>query len=67
MQKLFIVLGLFFLLLGAAWPLLSKLPFGRLPGDIYIERENFSFYFPLTTGLLISVVLSQILWWWTRK
>lgn len=67
MQKLFIVLGLFFLLLGAAWPLLSKLPFGRLPGDIYIERENFSFYFPLTTGLLISVVLSLILWWWTRK
>jgi hypothetical protein len=67
MQKLFIVLGLFFLLLGAAWPLLSKLPFGRLPGDIYIERENFSFYFPLTTGLLVSVVLSLILWWWTRK
>lgn len=67
MQKLFIVLGLFFLLLGAAWPLLSKLPFGRLPGDIYIERENFSFYFPLTTGLLVSAVLSLILWWWTRK
>ncbi len=67
MHKLFIVLGLFFLLLGAAWPLLSKLPFGRLPGDIYIERENFSFYFPLTTGLLVSVVLSLILWWWTRK
>lgn len=67
MQKLLIVLGLFFLLLGVAWPLLSRLPFGRLPGDIHIERENFSLYFPLTTGLLISVVLSLILWWWTRK
>jgi len=67
MQKLLITLGLIFLLLGVAWPLLSKLPFGRLPGDIYIERENFSFYFPLMTGLLVSVVLSLILWWWTRK
>jgi Protein of unknown function (DUF2905) len=67
MQKLFISLGLIFVLLGVAWPLLSKLPFGRLPGDIYIERENFSFYFPLMTGLLVSVVLSLILWWWTRK
>jgi hypothetical protein len=67
MQKLLISLGLIFLLLGVAWPLLSKLPFGRLPGDIYIERENFSFYFPLMTGLLVSVVLSLILWWWTRK
>jgi len=42
------------------------LPFGRLPGDIHIERENFSFHFPLMTGLLISIVLSLILWW-TRK
>jgi ribose/xylose/arabinose/galactoside ABC-type transport system permease subunit len=67
MQKLLITLGLIFLLLGVAWPLLSKLPFGRLPGDIYIERENFSFYFPLMTGLLVSLVLSLILWWWTRK
>ena len=67
MQKLLITLGIIFLLLGVAWPLLSKLPFGRLPGDIYIERENFSFYFPLMTGLLVSVVLSLIFWWWTRK
>jgi hypothetical protein len=46
---------------------LSKLPFGRLPGDIVIERENFRLYFPLTTGLLVSLVLSFLLWWWTRK
>lgn len=67
MQRLFILLGLLLLLVGLAWPWLSKLPFGRLPGDITIERENFSFYFPLTTGLLVSVLLSLLLWWWSRK
>ncbi len=67
MQQLFITLGIILLLLGVAWPLLSKLPFGRLPGDIFIERENFTFYFPLTTGILISIVLSFLLWLWMRK
>ncbi|MBA4142703.1 MAG: DUF2905 domain-containing protein [Nitrosospira sp.] len=67
MQRLLILLGIVLLLSGLAWPWLSKLPFGRLPGDITIERENFSFYFPLTTGLLLSVVLSLLLWWWSRK
>ncbi|MCC6922463.1 MAG: DUF2905 domain-containing protein [Nitrosomonas sp.] len=67
MQQLLITLGVFLLILGIAWPLLSKLPFGRLPGDIYIERENFTFYFPLTTGILISVVLSVLLWLVMRK
>ncbi len=67
MQQLLITLGIILLLIGVAWPLLSKLPFGRLPGDIMIERENFSFYFPLMTGLLVSAVLSLILWWFTRK
>lgn len=67
MQRLLILLGLLLLLIGLAWPWLSKLPLGRLPGDITIERENFSFYFPLTTGLLVSVLLSLLLWWWSRK
>lgn len=67
MQRLLILLGLLLLLMGLAWPWLSKLPLGRLPGDITIERENFSFYFPLTTGLLVSVLLSLLLWWWSRK
>ena len=66
MQQLLITLGILLLLLGIAWPWLSQLPLGRLPGDIHIERENFSFHFPLMTGLLISIVLSLILWW-TRK
>ncbi len=63
MQQLLITLGIIFLVLGIIWPWLSQLPFGRLPGDIHIERENFSFYFPLMTGLLISIVLTLILWW----
>ncbi|MCB1936709.1 MAG: DUF2905 domain-containing protein [Nitrosomonas sp.] len=67
MQQLLITLGIILLIIGIAWPHLSKLPFGRLPGDIYIERENFTFYFPLTTGLLISIVLSIFLWLWMRK
>ncbi|MCX7183990.1 MAG: DUF2905 domain-containing protein [Nitrosospira sp.] len=67
MQRLLILLGLLLLLVGLAWPWLSKLPLGRLPGDITIERENFSFYFPLATGLLVSVLLSLLLWWWSRK
>ncbi|MBP6367569.1 MAG: DUF2905 domain-containing protein [Nitrosomonas sp.] len=66
MQQLLITIGVLLILLGLAWPWISQLPLGRLPGDIYIERENFSFHFPLMTGLLISVVLSLILWW-TRK
>jgi Protein of unknown function (DUF2905). len=67
MQRLLIVLGILLLVMGVAWPWLSKLPFGRLPGDIIIERENFRFYFPLTTGLLVSLFLSLLLWWWSRK
>ena len=67
MQQLLITLGVILLVLGVAWPLLSKLPLGRLPGDIIIERENFTFYFPLTTGILISIILSLLLWLWMRK
>jgi len=67
MQRILILLGILLLVAGLAWPWLSKLPFGRLPGDISVERENFSFYFPLTTSLLVSLVLSLLLWWWFRK
>ena len=67
MQRLLIIFGILLVLAGLLWPWLSKLPFGRLPGDIVIERENFRLYFPLTTGLLMSLVLSFLLWWWTRK
>ena len=67
MQRILILLGILLLVAGLTWPWLSKLPFGKLPGDISVERENFSFYFPLTTSLLVSLVLSLLLWWWFRK
>jgi len=62
MQKALIVTGLVVLVIGLLWPWLGKLPLGRLPGDIVIDRENFRFYFPLTTMILLSVLLSLVLW-----
>jgi hypothetical protein len=61
-----IVAGLVLIVLGVAWPLVAKLGLGRLPGDIRIERDGFSFYFPLMTGLIVSVVLSLILWFFRK-
>ncbi len=66
MQRALIVAGLVLLVVGLLWPWLSKLPFGRLPGDLRFERDGFSFFFPLTTGIVISVVISLILWWLRR-
>ena len=66
MQRALVVIGMVLLAAGLAWPWLSKLPFGRLPGDISIEREGYSFYFPLTTGVVISVIISIILWIFRR-
>jgi len=66
-QRLLIALGLILLLLGLGWPWLSRLPWGRLPGDFSIERENFSFHFPLTTSIIISIILSLIVYWLWRK
>jgi hypothetical protein len=62
MQRTLIGLGLALLLAGVLWPWLSKLGLGRLPGDIRIERDGFTFYFPLMTGLLVSAVITLILW-----
>jgi hypothetical protein len=54
MRRLLIVAGLFIVTVGLAWPLLSKLPLGRLPGDFVIDRPGMKFYLPLTTSLGIS-------------
>jgi hypothetical protein len=62
MQKILIIVGVAILLLGLAWPWLGYLPFGRLPGDLVIERDNFRLYIPLTTMLLISVLISLAIW-----
>lgn len=62
MGRLLIVIGILLILAGLLWPWLSRLGLGHLPGDIHIEREHFSFHFPIITGLVISILLSLILW-----
>jgi len=62
MSRTLILIGLAIVAIGLLWPWLTRLGLGRLPGDIVIERETFTFYAPITTGLLVSVVLSLILW-----
>ena len=66
MQRTLIIVGLLIAGLGLAWPWLSKLGLGRLPGDIRIENESGGFYFPLMTCLIISVVVSLVLWFIRR-
>jgi hypothetical protein len=62
MARFLIILGLVILVAGLLWPYLSRIGLGRLPGDIVIERDNMTFYFPLMTCLLVSVVLSLLFW-----
>jgi hypothetical protein len=65
--KLLIVLGGLLIIIGAAIVLVGKIPWlGRLPGDIYVERRNFTFVFPSTTSILISVILSLVLYLFSR-
>jgi len=61
-QRILITLGAVFLLAGLLWPYLTKLGLGRLPGDIVIRRDNFNVYFPITTCILISLVLTGLFW-----
>ena len=66
--KLLMFLGLIFFILGMLFVFLGKIPWlGRLPGDIIIKKKNFTFYFPLATSLLISLLLSLLLWFLSRK
>jgi uncharacterized protein HemY len=60
--KLLVTLGVILLVVGLLWPWLSKLGLGRLPGDVAIKREGFSVYFPVTTSIVVSIVLSLIFW-----
>jgi hypothetical protein len=68
--KLLIVVGLMIALVGVILILAGRFPglkIGRLPGDIYVEREGWSFYFPLATSIVLSVIISLILWLVSRK
>ena len=62
MQRLLIGIGLALVLAGIAWPLLSRIGLCRLPGDIMVQRGTTSFYFPLATCIVISIVLSALMW-----
>jgi ribose/xylose/arabinose/galactoside ABC-type transport system permease subunit len=57
-----VILGVALVVLGLAWPWIEKLGLGRLPGDFRFEREGFSFYFPLTTSIIVSIVVSLVIW-----
>ncbi len=62
MRRWLITLGIVLLVAGLLWPFLQRIGLGRLPGDIVIERGNFRLYLPLGTSVLVSLVLSLLLW-----
>lgn len=66
MQRSLVILGLTILVVGLAWPWLTRIGLGRLPGDFRMERDGFTFFFPLATSLIVSVVLSLLFWLFRR-
>jgi len=66
MSKTLVILGVLIILLGLLWPLLQKTGLGRLPGDIVIERENFRFYFPFTSSIVVSLLITLLIWLFRR-
>ena len=66
MQRILVIVGLLIAAVGVAWPWLSKLPIGRLPGDIVVDKPGFRLFAPFTTMIIISIVVSLILWLFRR-
>ena len=66
MAKWLIIIGVVLIALGLIWPVLAKLGLGSLPGDIKIERKGFTFYFPITTSIIVSLIITLILWIFRR-
>jgi hypothetical protein len=62
MQRTLVAAGLLIAVVGLVWPWLSKLPLGRLPGDILVERRGFKLFAPFTSMILVSLLLSLIVW-----
>jgi hypothetical protein len=62
MNRILILLGTLLILAGLSWHWLRRLPLFRLPGDVVIDRPGFKFFFPLTTMLIVSVVISLVAW-----
>jgi hypothetical protein len=65
-QKLLIVIGVLTLVAGLLWPWLSRLPLGRLPGDVFIDRPGFKLYMPIASMLVVSAVVTLLLWLFRR-
>ena len=65
-QKFLIIIGITLLIIGIFWPFITKIGLGKLPGDIIIRKGNFSFYFPVTTCILISLIITLILWFFYK-
>lgn len=66
MQRVLIIVGVVLVAAGLLWPWLSKLPLGRLPGDIHVVKDGFGFHFPIVTCIVISVVVSLLIWLFRR-
>lgn len=66
MSRTLIIIGVIAIVLGLAWPWISKLPLGRLPGDIVIDRPGFKLFFPFVTMILVSALVSFVLWLWRK-
>lgn len=66
MNRWLFVAGVVLILAALGWPWLSRIPFGRLPGDLHIHRDNLDVYVPLGTSVLLSVVATLLLWWLRR-
>jgi hypothetical protein len=66
--KALIIFGVILIGAGLLLTFFNKIPFlGKLPGDILIQRKNFTFYFPIATSILLSIILSLIFWLWSRR
>ncbi|MFO1103960.1 MAG: DUF2905 domain-containing protein [Methylocystis sp.] len=66
MARFLIVAGLVLIGLGVLWMIGERFGLGRLPGDIVVERDNFHFYFPLASSLVLSLVISLLIWLFNR-
>ena len=66
-SRVLIGLGLLLLVAGLLWPVLARLGLGRLPGDVVVQREGFSLYVPIATSIIVSIVLSLVLWLASRS
>lgn len=63
MSRVLIAVGVLIVLAGLLWPWLSRIPLGRLPGDLVFHRGNVTVYLPITTMIIVSLLLSVIMWW----